>query len=415
MTMAAKKPFFRQESTNSLLIKVAAVGLFTFLAISDHSLAVVIALASALLLGASMSDVSLRQVLLSNLTWYVPFVALLVVVAFFQPSIHKAVSVIVIVGIYVLARVMRAVIPIPILSAGMAIAALLIGIGFQLGQGTFFAPVPVLDAWAPRIGKNPVGWTIGFGFVGILIVFARSPRHRGALLAWIGGVLALLVALILTDSVTPVIAILALAALIAVIFVIRAFIAKIRLPWEKPVAVTAFTSMALLGLALLMQNLAKRFQPLESGSMGILDRDFTNLTGRSRIWECYFEAVSSSTPDPWAETVTCSELRLAHLHNIFLESHLMGGFPLAIALLAAIAIVGVSALIRAVRASTSDELLDAIFTLGLTAIAFVVGLAESFITYELMFGTLAIFLAPPPARRFISPGVGRLLPSKKAP
>ena len=424
MSMAEKESLPSHKSTYSPLSKVAVAGLFIFLAIYGHSLSVVVALTSALLIGASMSNFSLRQVLLSNLTWYLPFVALADVVVFSSPSEDKAVSFPVFTSIYVFARVMRALIPVPMLAKGMAMAALLIGIGFHLGQGTFFDTVPVLDELALRIGKNPAGWTIGFGFVGVLIAFGRGVERRGTLIAWGAVTLAILAALILADSVTPVIAIFALAFLIAVIFIMRGISTKTRLPGEKAMAIAAVTSLALLGLALLLQNLTERFRPIGSasigsgsmgsGSMEVLVRDFSNLTGRNRLWQCYIDAVSSNLEDPWAEAVTCSGWGANHLHNIFLQSHLMGGFPLAITLMVAMAIIGVHALICALRASTSDQLLEAIFTLGLTAIAFVVGLAESFMTYDLLFGTIAIFLAPPPARRFISSRFSRLAPSKKA-
>ena len=414
MLMTGSSPAFRRECTDSLLSRVAAVGLFSFLAISNHSLAVVIALTSALLIGVSISQVPMRQLLLGALTWFAPFIVILIVVAFLQTSTQKALSLLTLVAIYFFARFVRASVSTSVLAAGMAMAALLIGVGYQLGMGSYFGPVSELEVIALRTDKNPVGWTIGFGFVGSVIAFAQTAGRRGPATAWALVTLALIVVLVLADSATPVIAILVLTSLIAVILLSRGLLKKPELVWQKAVTGIALAMTMLVGLVLLIQNMAGQVQVIDSGSTTILNRDFGTLTGRTRLWGCYLDAVSSNTPDSWSETVTCAGWAAAHLHNIFLESHLLGGFPLAIALFVGMALIGISQFTRALRAQATNEFLDALFAMGLIVVAFVVGFAESFITYELLFGTFAVFLSPPPARHVVFPTLkGFISRSKK--
>jgi hypothetical protein len=325
-----------------------------------------------------------------------PFIVVLSVVIAFQLGDRGDLALGGVVGSYVIARMLRAVLSLTMLAAAIASTSLLVGFGRLIGSSELSGFIPFASDIAAATGKNPAGWTIAFGLIAAVILLLNSRLGGIRFTVGLPLVVGLAVLLALSDSVTSVLAAgaaLAAMALVAMVVAVR------RGPLRQYARRASVISAVGAGIIALVVTLPNIFYQAGDASSQLLSRDFASLTGRDAIWECYFQnGILGTSEQPWRDTQTCSGFTPHHLHNVFLESHLIGGFVLAFLLFLGLTIVMVAQGRRAVCARSVKSFVSAVFALGLTVVGFTVGLTESFLYWELVFGAVVLFAAPPVAQ-----------------
>lgn len=372
---------------------VMSVSLFVFLAFSYASLAVLLILIVALLLAYLTKPESLLKVLRSLVTPYLPFVILLLVAGLVFPGETSQYMILTVVVSYLLARVVVAIAPLQWILAGAGLAGFFVVLGRQIGVSSLAIWVPFSSELANITDKNPTGWTGAFGLVALAVLLLTYVRTAlgfvvlGAIIAGLSGLL------VFVDSLTSLLAVIVSLVAVAVILFSRSF----RQTSLRRVGRIGGRTILAVGLALVAVVAALNLSgPQNWPNPGLLQRDFSSITGRDTIWLCYFDtAIVGRSDTPWADTKECAGGFPQHLHNIFLESHLIGGIPLSVALIIGIVWSLVWGIRHATRAVTPSQFAQSLFTLGIAASTLTIGMAESFIFWELVFGAVVVFVAAP--------------------
>lgn len=388
------------------LVVVAALSLFVYFAVGSYSLTAMVAVLAMFFVATQASRIDVELLARSLVTPYLPFIVVLSVVIAFQLGDRGDLALGGVVGSYVIARMLRAVLSVTVLSVAIAATALLVGLGRLIGSSELSGFIPFASDIAAATGKNPTGWTIAFGLIAAVILLLNSRLGGIRFTVGLPLVVGLAVLLALSDSVTSVLA----AGTASVAMALVAMVVAVRRgplrDYTRKVSVLSAVGAGIIALVVTLPNI---FSQAGDASSQLLRRDFGSLTGRDAIWECYFQnGILGSSEQPWRDTQTCSGFSPYHLHNVFLESHLIGGFVLAFLLFLGLTIVMLVQGRRAVDARSIKSFVSAVFALGLTVVGFTVGLTESFLYWDLVFGAVALFAAPPVMR-----GQLRLLQPRK--
>lgn len=239
------------------------------------------------------------------------------------------------------------------------------------------------------LGKNPTGWVLAVGLIASAVLILAYQHRTWVALALVLTFSALSLTLLLSNSLlsflaghSVVLILLALGGFIRISSLAR----KTRSgqffrPWKTMVFLLVVATLVFLG---------RQFGP--GISLPISQRNFETFTGRDEIWACYL-AVSNNAPQSsvWSETVACSGFTPHHLHNIFLEAHYVGGWPLLLALGFGILTQLAHATYFILRSDAIDP--DSYVAVGFPMLGLLVGLGESFLFQEQSLLTLSFMVA----------------------
>lgn len=290
--------------------------------------------------------------------------------------------------VYVLAMLVRKLVSMEALLSGIAFGGFLVaGVSFA-GRVIPEDLFPSLEIFAAGLGKNPPAWLLSISLVILagLLSNGQNLSLSRQIFSWalilIGGAM-----LFVAGSTTAVLAFIAGLAAVLLMNSLSADSAwaKIKTPPNK---------LLLLFLAILSGLVALvTFSNLLPGLAPLVRRDYRTLTGRTSIWECYFENLDI-LPDPHAfeQTAKCSELNLAHLHNVLLEAHLQLGpagiISLALGLLMSFVILRRREAVGGVEQRRSVRI-------GVLVAVFLIGMVESAIFWETAAVAFVLFAIEP--------------------
>lgn len=364
---------------------------FAPLAFGERTILALSAPLGLLLLFAWRESSSIRSILSVTLSPFLPFVLAMMAVAPFQETTSESLHLVAMATVYVLARFVRSVLEVHYIAWGFALSALAVGIARQLSQIDGIAGGGLIEKVADINGRNPAGAIVGVGVVAsvTLLVFYSGKKSR--LPFAVATFASLLLMLLLSDTVAAIVA--AVVALIVLLtFLLRES--------AKAAATARFTRLPVwvVGAGVGVAGALVVF--INSANLGgnelsdRLSRDFGTFTGRTTIWQCYFQALDLGADDPWQETVSCTEPFIpAHLHSIFLQSHLLAGWTGALFLLGGfIAAYLITASGRGFQQGRYD-VTQQVFSYGLLSFGLVLGLVESYL-FAYLLTTLSLFVAP---------------------
>lgn len=347
----------------------------------------------SLLLGI-VFHVSLRSMGQALVTPMLPFVMVMGIAAFFQDDISRSLWLLGIVSSYVLARLLRQLVAFNPALLGLALVGVSLGLVYQASKSPLGSWEIVNELESNLGGKNPAGWSLVFGLVALFSLLISVINQRAIGLAVVVSTAIFIGLLVFSDSLA------ALVAGIAVVL-ISGFVSIVRSPknqefraYFRPYAWIFAGTTAFLGL---LVALANTLPGVFGENFGFLRRDFSTLTGREFIWNCYLDAVSRGSYRPWEDTVSCVPFQPAHLHSIFLESHLIGGWALVISLLFGLFGTMIWGLVRAITAHDLRGVSEGLFAAGVGVSSLAIGAVESFIFYPVAYGALILFFASPTA------------------
>jgi hypothetical protein len=318
-----------------------------------------------------------------------PFIAALLVVSFFQDSLAQAFSLLALVAGFVWARLMRLTLTARPLLIGIAGSALLVGSLYLAGiseAGQFLKLQLYFTSFG---GKQSAGWAVAFGIVALLALLVQNIDESG----WIKtsvvvlGAVELLM-LFFMDSVSALIAALGVIFLFALLLLVDSSGKAQSWSLSRP---TGFVGLfiATAGGALLW---TANFAISDPSSLNSLRRDYSSFTGRDVIWGCYREAVTSGATDIWPEVEGCVSWPVSDLHNIFLQTHFIGGLLLAVLLALGLLTMLVNGFIGFRSSTSSYQAAWAFFSVGTASVALLVGTMEAFLYYPIGFGAIVLFL-----------------------
>ncbi len=347
-----------------------------------------------LLLGI-VFHISLKSLGKALVTPMLPFVMVLGVAAFFQDDIAKALWLLGIVSSFILARFIRHLVPLNTALLGMALIGVALGLIYQANNGPLGNWTIINELESNLGGKNPAGWSLAFGLVAILSLLISVINRRAASLAAILSAVIVIGLLVFSDSVTSLVAGIAVILISGLVSVVRSRKDQEFSAYFRPYAWIFVGTTTLLGLLVAVTNTVPgAFEE----NFSFLRRDFSSFTGREFIWNCYLSSVSSDSSTPWEDTVSCVPFPPAHLHSIFLESHLIGGWALVVSLSFGLLGTIVWGLIRATRAKDLRDVSEGSFAAGVSVASLAIGAVESFVFYPVAYGALVLFFAGPIAR-----------------
>lgn len=391
--MLAKKIEQTRSFRDNLTTVISLLLFFIPLAFGPRTLMALLAPVALLSIFSRWTSNSWRPAFSSLVTPFLPFILIILVLVPFQEKASGALNLLTLIAVYVLARVLRATFSLTLIVWGIVMSALLVATVRQLGHldlillGIDFEKISEIN------GRNPAGAIVGFGLIAAYALVVLTFRSRGAvrtLTVLCFGLISL--SLFFSASIAPTLAGLTAAAVITVM----AWFSRGQddLFGRSSGRFFGFSLASSLFMTLII--LGMNFRDLTIAGLGFLERDFSTFTGRAQIWECYIDAVRNSSMAPWEDTLLCTEPNNpANLHNIFLESHSLGGWVLALSLLAGFLLALVLG-IRQIRiGKSSEEIGGGLFYLGTTLVGLILGLAESYV-FVFLFPTLALFLASPP-------------------
>lgn len=372
-------------------VVLSLVAVFSSFALGARSITLLAAPLALVIVVAIIHFGDLRAPFRALLTPYAPFIVLLALSIPFQQHFSPR-ALVAIVMAYAFARLFRLLLPLSWIAWGIAFTALIVGLLRMLRNVDALGNVEIFAEAAAIVGKNPTGWTLAFGAAAAIALVILSWGSRRSLIASSTLVFSIIALLVLADSVAPLVAAASMLFVVGALLLISAYRKNSSHLGLRPLAGTLLGSSGGLAGLLLVAN----FTPgLSGGLWDYLQRDFSNLTGRDVIWQCYIQAVSSQAADPWQATLECTPFTPAHLHNIFFETHLISGWLAALALLGGVLTSIVLAVRHATRASNLRDLTTHLFALAVGIVVLLVGLVESFLYYFLIFGAVIVFLAPP--------------------
>lgn len=365
--------------------QVSALGAFLFffaLALADRSM---IGLAGIMGLSIlinpnrfSDSQILFRRIFASP---YLPFVTVALLAAPFQENVTEMLWLASIPLSYVVARLIRYMASSSALAFGIAGVGLVLETVRVASLTELGKAIPILVKLTDYHHKNGIAWMVALGIVGVASLMISS-RFRG-LSAWFRGVgfVTLGVLLLLSDSVTAIIAGAIGTLTLAFVPMQRDFLLKNRAVVMGVSAAAIVLSGALVLANLLFPNVSF-LSPLRRES---------NLTGRTGIWDCYLSEVFSSPDEATNGALSC---RIGNLHSSFLEAHLNGGWPLALALLFGFVSAIFVAARRVRQVLDGPKVGDELFALGVAVVGFIIALVESYVFSGFVYMSIVLFLGP---------------------
>lgn len=362
---------------------------FLFLAFSSRSIVALIPiLGLGLLLWMRGDRGEARRVRHVFLSPFLPFALLASSSAFFVEKITDALWMATIALVYVCARIVRATVNL----VAIALALFFTGVVLQTVRvlSTIqFAEVGFLfSKLADYNHKNPAGWAIGLGLVALAsILSARSHTNSVFWLLSFGVALGATLLLYSNSAAALISAMVSLITILVPVVVFHRTSIDKRAHWLR---------IALLAVAAVVISLFILFtlgRGVQGASLPVLQRD-AGLTGRTKIWSCYFDAINAGQSDLWSYTSDCFPGDVANLHSSFLEAHLTGGWVLSIALFLGFLVVMVGALFSTIRARKPDARLEAVFSLGISTFGLLLATVESYFFSGFIYASFVMFLAP---------------------
>lgn len=376
-----------QSRLSPLVEPLAVAGLLLSFAYVGRSILSLVAPIALLLILAQRRPHGLRGFWQNLWTPFAPLILVTLVASFFQETLTEGLQLWAFATVYVLARLVRfAVSPTAVLF-GAALVAFIIAVLRQLSLTPVTDAVPLLNKLAEIHGRNPAGTATTFGVVALLVLtwYLSGPKVLRLMLSVWLSVLAIL--LFISNVMTAVIGAAAAAVALGAVSLLLFVKSSPKKTFLDPGfwVASSITGVVALGVIAVVNALSAAGA---NPGAEVLQRNFTNLTGRRNIWECYFEVVQEGLPSPWLETLACLGSDHANLHNTYLQAHLIGGIPGFIAAIFAFgAAVWISTRMIA-RATNRTEALQGVMGLGFGMLGLVFGLAESYLfiyTYPAFF------------------------------
>lgn len=326
----------------------------------------------------------------SLVTPYLPLVLATLAAAPFQETVSEKIALVAFFMVYILARWLRLVLPIQWIALGLASVGLMVGVFRQFSLTDFGANISLLQKIADINGRNPAGMVVGFGLLAAVVALIRYLSHRlfrtGALFLSV----ILFILLMISDTVAMVVSV-SFGLLATGVLSLVGFVQRRPLRAEmRGIAFAVLGGTILSAIIVSAANLAPNSQ---NGVLSVVRRDFTSFTGRTDIWACYFEAVSIGAERPWEATVACLGWPAAHLHSIFLQSHLLTGFLGASLLTFGLLMVTLFSAIRFLRSNTLEEISEHLFAFVTAVVGLALGLVESYL-FTLLLPALVVFMGP---------------------
>lgn len=396
MTPPALSPVAR------VAVVLSLVAVFSSFALGARSITLLAAPLALVMVVAIVHFGDLKAPLGALLTPYAPFILLVAISIPFQERFAPR-ALVAIVMAYAFARLLRLLLPLSWIAWGVALTALIVGLLRVLRNVDALGNVELFAEAAGIVGKNPTGWTLAFGAAAAIALMVQAWGSRRSLIASSPLALSIITLLVFADSVAPLVAAATMVFVVGALLLISAYRKNSSHLGLRPLAGTLLGSFGGLAGLLLVANIAPG---LSGGLWDYLQRDFSNLTGRDVIWQCYIQAVSSQAADPWRATLECTPFTPGHLHNIFLETHLISGWLAALALLGGVLGSIVLAVRHATRASNLRDLTTHLFALAVGIVVLLVGSVESLLYHSLIFGAVVVFLAPPVTAQGTRPRLG---------
>lgn len=377
----------RPALTGQITPYIGAALLLIGIALSSRSILLLAILLGMLwLIDRSGKLSSMKQVLASLWSPFLPFAVGVLAIAPFQSKPTDVLWMLTIPASYVFARFLRTSARPDHLAVGISLVGLTLGGLNLLAQTQVVAWIPTIEKLAAYHHKNGFGWMLAFAIAAAPVMFSffRFSRLASGLIA--GLVLSLGIMLILTDSVTSIVAAVAALGLVVVFAVIGRKRRSFR-PSNFAVTIALVSSTVLAG-AFALAN----FLPAAAPGLEPLGRS-PNLTGRVEIWGCYFEALSSGAAEVAIEVRDCVGYG-TNLHSSFLTAHSYGGLILSLLLLSgflAAIVLSAIGLARAKRLSAHQNFL---FALLISVVGFLIATVESYVFSGFIYVSILVFMAP---------------------
>jgi len=373
-----------------LLGPVGAFLVLLHVSLSGRSLLLTLGLVGAVLLfSRGNGQVSWPKILQIFGSPFLPFVLVTAIIAPFQEKNTDAFWLLSIAASYVLARLLRHVVPAQHLAVGIGLLGFVLGAVFVLGQSQVGEAIPPLEDLSAYLHKNVFGWIVAFGLVmapSLWAGYAKRATIQAALGAFFGttGVL-----LFFTGSMTGFLG--AGATLVAVSLLSIVWSAKKHDgssgKWWK------LAPLGFGGLVFLAFAVANFWGSAPDTVTSLAGRD-TNLTGRTGLWTCFIEGLAQGGSDVDRIRQDCIAGH-SNLHNSFLEAYSIGGVILAAALLLGFGFAitqGVRALWRSSDSASRNE---ALFAVAILILGFLIAIVESYFFSRHIYPSLLVFLALP--------------------
>lgn len=384
-----------------LLGTLALSAAFAPLALSHRPTSGLVSVAGITVLALALVSKSSRDIGRNFVDPFLPFVALALALGLMTARADVVRIFASIALVFVVARATRKLISVDILLPGIAIFA--IGVStlyfLRLASPDLF----LLDLFTnlDSIGKNQVGWVTAFGIVasGGFVHFSwnSGPPRRILSLSIFGMLLLIGFSL---DSMTGLIA--ALSGLLLASFVLSLNESR-RNPFagiikNAPVAITFGAGVVGLSAIATANILAEIVNDFGQRTGRFLQRDFSTVTGRDKIWSCFDEASQIPQAEVWLYTQECTIQKGApapgHLHSNFLELLYYGGwFTLAVFVFGLLLTIILSSYRLLISEKSVESKSSEFFALSSAAAGSLISISESFLIGPYYFAAFVLFLA----------------------
>lgn len=384
-------------------ISVLAVAIaFVPLGLSHRPGAALVSIAAIGTIALVLNANSLGDVVRNFLDPFLPLVVMALVFTLAASNSGQAKIFLLIFLTFVIARATRSLLAVELLLPGLAIFSLALSVIYfshLAVPGSF--PLQLFNN-LDSIGKNQVGWAVAFGTLA-----AAALVH----LSWDSGLLPRIFSVLLfastllvsasLDSLTGFIAAL-IGLSVTSFFSFLSIIVRNPLRGIVPTAPVAITfSAGIIGLSAVtaMNYLADTIPGFGVASDRFLQRDFSTLTGREKIWSCFSDASNVPRSEALQYTQECTVQKGApspgHLHNNYLELSLHGGWPAAAVLIVVFAGAAILATVRLFnRSRDSSSRASEFFALSAVIAGALISVTESFLFNPYLFAAFALFLGP---------------------
>lgn len=346
-----------------------------------------------LLIGVSIAfiiqaRVNWGRVLRSMVSPFLPFIMLVVPIAFLQPKVSETLWLLSIPASYIFARLLRAQFSLNWLAGGAVIVGIVMG-GVRLGSTLATGDIGfALSKIAESHHKNLVGWAITMGLISAIFIARQASRPLVmAILFWCC-VASLSMLVLSSNSVTSI-----LAAIIGL--VVMGIFAPTSTGKARRQEAGRAGKVVTLGIAagfVALTAFANLYELPPSNLLSKLARE-SNLTGRTAIWECYYNATSSGVEQVQRFVWDCSRGASSNLHSSFLEAHSFGGWLLLLTVLLGFALAIGLGIRRALKEEDLHSRREGAMEAAIAAAAFVIALVESYLFSRFSYLSIVIFLS----------------------
>lgn len=387
MQTTVKSEGQKDISLSSLLGVVGISLLFLGIAYLGRSLLLFTVIAGLGSAFVAQSQRLRRNLAAAMISPFLPFALAIMPIALVQPKFSDSLWLLSITASYFVARLLRLSFPITWLAGGAIVTGIVME-SVRLGSQVFSSDlVSLLSKLSDLHHKNLIGWAVSIGLIFSVYLARLFTRQLLVYICAWTAVAVLSILLFLADSFTSILA--SIAGLLLMGILSPTFGGG-AVPFSRLGAWKLVTLGIAAGFAMLA-TIANLFEFPSPHPLSRFSRE-SNLTGRTDIWECYAEAMTSGVEQVREFVSNCSGIG-TNLHSSFLEAHLLGGWLLVLTVVFGFVFSIGLGIRRAVRAKDLSSRRDGALEAAIAIATLLIALAESYLFSRFSYLSLIVFMA----------------------